>query len=86
MTLKTDGSDRIVAPKTVRERFGMKEGTDLEMQEIAEGVSLKPISKRASLERAGHFLVHTGKAPAGFNVLRSIADDREERIRKLGGV
>ena len=86
MTLKIDKAGRVVLPKPVRDRFGLRAGSDLEVQEIAEGVVLKPVSKRPSLVRSGRFLVHTGRLPQGFDVLKAIDDDREERMRKLAGL
>jgi AbrB family looped-hinge helix DNA binding protein len=86
MTLKIDKAGRIVLPKPVRDRLGLRAGTDLEMHETAQGVVLKPVSKRPSLVRAGRFLVHTGRLPRGFDALNAIADDREERMRKLAGL
>ncbi|MEK7403884.1 MAG: AbrB/MazE/SpoVT family DNA-binding domain-containing protein [Acidobacteriota bacterium] len=65
MTLKIDGAGRIVLPKPVRDRLGLKAGTDLEIQVTAEAVVLTPVARRPSLVRAGRFLVHAGKAPAG---------------------
>lgn len=86
MTLKIDRAGRIVVPKAVRDRLGLTAGTDLEMRETADGVVLNPVMRRPSLKRVGRFLVHTAAAPGGFDVVRSIADDREERIRKLAGL
>ena len=85
MTIRIDGAGRVVLPKPVRDRFGLRAGTDLELEATAEGVLLKPVLKRPSLVRAGRFLVHTGKPPAGFDALKAIREDREERVRKLAG-
>jgi len=86
MNIRIDRAGRIVLPKPVRDRFGLKAGADLELQESAEGLLLRPVSKHPSLARAGRFLIHTGKAPAGFDILRAIDEDREERIKKLAGL
>ena len=85
MTLKIDKAGRVVLPKPVRDRFGLRAGSSLQVQETPEGVVLKPISKRPSLVRAGRFLVHTGKLPKGFDVLQAIEQDREARLQKLAG-
>ena len=86
MILKIDKAGRIVVPKPVRERFGLKAGRNLEMQETTEGLLLKPVAQRPSLVRAGRFLVHTGQLPPGYDILEAIADQREEQLRKLAGV
>jgi AbrB family looped-hinge helix DNA binding protein len=86
MKLKIDKAGRIVIPKAMRERLKWNTGTDLEMQETAEGLLLKPIGQRPSLVRSGRFLVHTGELPGGQDILKAIAHHREERLRKLAGL
>jgi AbrB family looped-hinge helix DNA binding protein len=85
MTLRIDGAGRVVLPKPVRDRFGLKAGTDLEIEETSEGVMLKPVQRRLSLVNRNGLLVHRGKLPKGFDWNRLIEDDREERLRKLAG-
>jgi len=83
MTLKIDGAGRVVLPKPVRDRFGLKAGTDLELQETAEGVVLKPVRQRPSLVMRDGLLVHRGKLPKGIDWNRLVDDDRADRIRSL---
>jgi AbrB family looped-hinge helix DNA binding protein len=85
MTLKIDRAGRVVLPKPVRDRLGLKAGTDLEMQETAEGVILRPVQHRPSLIMRDGLLVHRGKLPKGFDWNRMIDEDREDRMRKLAG-
>ncbi len=85
MTVKVDKAGRVVLPKPVRDRLGLHEGSDLEMEETPEGVVLKPAERRASLVRKGSFLVHTGKLPPGYDLLKAIDQDREDRDRKNWG-
>ena len=86
MRLKIDSTGRIVIPKSVRDRLGLRAGADLEVIETADGVILRPVSRRPSLVRAGRFLVHTGKLARGSDVRHPLAEDREERLRKLAGL
>jgi AbrB family looped-hinge helix DNA binding protein len=86
MTLKIDKAGRVILPKPVRDRLGLCAGSDLEIQETPEGVVLKPADRRPSLIRKGSFLVHTGEIPSGYDVLRAIDEDREERMRKAWGL
>jgi AbrB family looped-hinge helix DNA binding protein len=83
MKLKIDRAGRIVLPKPTRDRLGLQAGTDLELFESSDGVTLKPIHRRSSLVRKGRFLVHTGELPAGYDVLKAIEDDREHRLKDL---
>jgi AbrB family looped-hinge helix DNA binding protein len=86
MTLKVDKAGRVILPKPLRDRLGLHAGSDLEIQEIPEGVVLKPTGRRPSLVRKGRFLVHTGEIPPGYDILKAIDEDREERMRKAWGL
>ena len=86
MTLKIDKAGRVILPKPVRERLGLRAGRDLEVQETPEGVLLKPAERRPSLLKKGSFWVHTGELTAGYDILKAIDDDRDERLRKAWGL
>ena len=86
MTLKIDRAGRVVLPKPVRDRLGLCPGSDLEIQETAEGVVIKPASRKPSLVKRGLFWVHTGEIPAGYDFLEIIDEDREERMRRAWGL
>ena len=83
MTLKMDKAGRVILPKPVRDRLGLREGSDLEVEETPEGVMLKPVAARPSMLKKRGLWVHTGKVPPGFDVVKAVQDDREDRIRKL---
>jgi AbrB family looped-hinge helix DNA binding protein len=86
MTVKIDKAGRVILPKPLRDRLGLRAGSDLEIQETAEGVVLKPIERQPSMIKKHGLWVHTGKVPPGFDIVQAIHDDREERIRKLAGL
>jgi AbrB family looped-hinge helix DNA binding protein len=86
MMLKIDKAGRVILPKPIRDRLGLRAGNDLEIEETAEGIVLKPAERRPSLIRKGSFLVHTGEIPRGYDILKAIEDDREERMRKAWGL
>ena len=56
------------------------------MQETAEGVVLRPVHREPSMIKKHGFWVHTGKIPPGYDVLKAIDEDREERMRKAWGL
>jgi AbrB family looped-hinge helix DNA binding protein len=85
MTLKIDKAGRVVLPKPIRDRLGLHAGSDLEVEETPDGVTLKPSARQPSMIKKQGLWVHTGKVPAGFDIAQAIRDDREERIRKLAG-
>jgi AbrB family looped-hinge helix DNA binding protein len=86
MTLRIDQAGRVVLPKPIRDRFGLKAGTDLEIEETAEGITLKPVQQQPSLVKRDGLLVHRGKLPNGYNWNRLLQDYREERLHKLAGL
>jgi AbrB family looped-hinge helix DNA binding protein len=86
MTLKIDKAGRLVLPKPVRDRLGLRAGTSLEIEETAEGVVLRPVQRRASLVIRDGLLIHRGKPAKGFDWNRLLEDGREERMRQLAGL
>jgi AbrB family looped-hinge helix DNA binding protein len=86
MTLRIDKAGRVILPKPVRDRLGLREGSDLELVEIPEGVVLKPTERRHSMIKKQGLWVHAGKLPAGFDGVKAIRDDHEERIRSLASL
>ena len=86
MTLKIDKAGRVILPKPVRDRLGLHAGSDLEIEETPDGVVLRPADRRPSMVKKGSFWVHTGELPPGYDMLKAIDDDREERTRKAWGL
>ena len=86
MTLKLDNFGRIVLPKEIRERLGLRAGMDLEIKERPEGLLIKPAHEQPALVKEGRFLVHSGRLPRSYDILTAVEDDREDRMRKLGGL
>jgi AbrB family looped-hinge helix DNA binding protein len=82
MTLTIDGAGRVVIPKLVRDKLGLRAGSSLEMLETPDGVTLKPVDQKSCLVRKGRFLVYTGEVPAGFDVVKAIEEEREAQDRK----
>lgn len=83
-----DGITHSIVPRSLGyTRFlGLREGSDIEMEETPEGLMLKPVETRPSMIKKDGLWVHTGKVPPGFDVVQAIREDREERIRKLSGL
>lgn len=86
MTLKIDTAGRVVLPKPIRDRLGLSPGADLELRETSEGILLSPKDRRSALEKNGNFLVYTGELPQGYDILKAIDDDRDDRARRAWGL
>jgi AbrB family looped-hinge helix DNA binding protein len=85
MNVKIDKSGRIVLPKPVRDRFRLRQGSDLEIEERPEGVLLKPVEQRPSMVKKNGLWVHLGELPEGYDWDRLIDDEREDRIKYISG-
>ena len=47
---------------------------------------LKLVEQGPAMLKKDGLWVHAGKMPAGFDVVQSIRDDRDDRIRKVAGL
>jgi AbrB family looped-hinge helix DNA binding protein len=85
MKLRLDKSGRLVLPKPLRQRLGLRAGTTFEATEAAEGVLLRPLTRRPSLVDRDGFLVHTGQATRAFDWQELSEDLEQERLRDILG-
>jgi len=85
MTVKMDSAGRIVLPKPIRDHLGLTPGAELELTEADGKLTLAPAEEPSALVRENGRWVMTGKLPPGFNMLKFIEDEREARIREIGG-
>jgi AbrB family looped-hinge helix DNA binding protein len=83
MNLKVDRAGRVILPKLIRDRLGLRAGSNLEVLETDLGVELRPIQIQPSMVKKEGLWVHTGQVPPGFDLVQAIRDDREEQNRRL---
>ena len=77
--LRIDKSGRIVVPKPLQERLGLKPGTELEVLDQQGGMLLRTVEERPALVKIDGLWVHRGVAQPGANWDRIIQEVREER-------
>ena len=82
MTLKIDKAGRIVVPKPLRERLGLKADTELEVLEQPEGLLLRPVGQRSSMIQVDGLWVHQGPSAPGANWDRVLEDVREGLVHE----
>ncbi|MDP8984757.1 MAG: AbrB/MazE/SpoVT family DNA-binding domain-containing protein [Pseudomonadota bacterium] len=80
MILKIDQSGRIVVPKPLRDRLGLKPDMEVELLERVDGVLLRPIEQRASMLNVDGLWVHQGTPSPDANWEQALDDVRDERI------
>jgi AbrB family looped-hinge helix DNA binding protein len=86
MHVKIDKAGRIVLPKPLRDRFRLRQGSDLEIEERPEGLLLKPVDQRPSMVQRNGIWVHLGRLPKGFDWETLVDDARDDRIKDLSGL
>ena len=86
MTLTIDRAGRVVIPKPVRDKLGLRAGSTLEMLETPEGVTLKPADRKSPLAMERGFLVITSELPPGYDMTNAVEEEREARYRKIWGL
>ena len=84
MVVKIDNAGRIIVPKKVRERLGLRKDSELQLEESADGITLKPIQQKSAWVRDKHgWLVYTGTLPGNIDWNHLVQEDREARIREI---
>jgi AbrB family looped-hinge helix DNA binding protein len=86
MTLTIDKAGRIVLPKRVRDRLHLHPGANLSLEEIPEGLIVRPVRRKPSLVEEDGILVHMGEPPANYDWNRVLEDERDERLREIAGL
>ncbi len=84
-----DKAGRIVVPKPLRDRLGLKPDTQLEVIEQPQGVLLKRLEQRPSMVKIDGLSVHQGSAEVGANweaILEEVRDERIDAILKRNQV
>jgi AbrB family looped-hinge helix DNA binding protein len=83
LRLKLDKLGRVVLPKPLRARYGLRPGTELEIVECAQEFALRPARSGPSLVEIGGILVHQGVPQGELDIVKAIREDREERLQHL---
>jgi AbrB family looped-hinge helix DNA binding protein len=84
MAVKIDKSGRIVVPKPLRDRLGLKPEMELEVHEHADGVLLRVPVPHPTMVHVDGLWVHQGTAPAHADWVRVLEDVRDGRLRAVG--
>lgn len=83
MRLKLDRLGRVVLPRPLRARYRLRPGTELEITEGPQEFALRPTHSAPSQVEVDGILVHQGIPNEDLNILETVRDEREERIRHL---
>jgi AbrB family looped-hinge helix DNA binding protein len=81
MKTTLDRFGRLVVPKDIRDRLGLRAGSEIEIDEKDNEVVLKPVVHEPSLMVKEGILVYSGAATG--DIRGAVRAHREERIRKI---
>jgi AbrB family looped-hinge helix DNA binding protein len=81
--VKIDKSGRIVLPKRLRDRLGIRLDGELEITAEAEGVLLRAVREHPAMVKIGGLWVHRGAAPSDVDWKRVVESARQERIDSI---
>lgn len=80
MIITIDRAGRIVVPKSLRDRFGLHPGTELEIEAVADGLHLRARDAAPSfIEKDGVLVHHAGGPPLELDVAAFIRRERAAR-------
>ena len=83
MKITIDRAGRIVIPKSIRERYHLQPGTELQIESEADGISLKICDTEPSIIRKRGILVHHGSDTLTLDTADFVNRQRESRNLEL---
>jgi len=81
--MRVDKAGRMVLPKSVRDRLGLKKGGRLTIEESPDGITLRPLKESPRFVNENGIMVFVGKVPKDIDWEKLREEDREERFRDL---
>ncbi len=83
LIIPIDKAGRVVLPKEVRDRMGLRAGSEFEVVEEESRIILKPVEKEPKLVRKGGVLVFVPEEDFSANGEEAVKAAREERDQKF---
>jgi bifunctional DNA-binding transcriptional regulator/antitoxin component of YhaV-PrlF toxin-antitoxin module len=89
MNIRIDKTGRLVLPKSLRSQYGITPETELELIPSADGLLLRRVAERPSLQRIDGLWVHQGSStattPAAWaGAIDGVRDERAGSGWKVG--
>ncbi|PYX34793.1 MAG: AbrB family transcriptional regulator [Acidobacteria bacterium] len=86
MKLRLDKLGRIVLPKPLRLRYGLRPGMELEVNEGAQEIVLRPARSSPTMVNDRGVWIHQGTPVSEVDFDNAIREDREDRLKRIGGM
>jgi AbrB family looped-hinge helix DNA binding protein len=87
MTITLDKMNRLVVPKSLRERLSLQAGDELEITLEPDGIKLRPIQPNSPIMMEDGVLVCSSEVPvSAWDIGAFIDRQRDQRSQTLGGL
>ena len=87
MILTLDKMNRVVVPKSLRDRLALQPGDELEITLEGDAMKLRPVHPAATTSIEKGILVCTSEVPtAAWDIPAFMDQQRNQRSRDLGGI
>lgn len=87
MTLALNKMNRLVVPKSLRDRFSLQPGDELEITLEADGIKLRPLHPTSPVSLEDGVLVCSSEVPvSAWDIGALIEQQRDQRSQTLGGL
>ena len=87
--LSIDPAGRLVIPKEIRDRYGFRAGYTLEMEDTGTEVILRPATEPEVILRIVNgfpvFEIPRARGTDTTDIVEQIAEDRDDRVRRILG-
>ncbi len=84
--VEIDKAGRIVVPKRFRDALHLTPGTRVRIEQEGEKLVLEQDAPEPRLEMRDGLWVMVGGPPANYDIVRSIDEQRERRLRYVAGL
>lgn len=87
MILTLDKMSRLVVPKSLRDRFGLQPGDELEISLEGDGIKLRPVQPIPVIGEQEGVVICSSEMPASaWNFPAFIEQQRDQRSHDLGEI
>ena len=87
--VQIDGVGRLVIPKEIRDRYGFRAGHHIELEDTGTEVIIRPAAESEVILRIVNgfpvFEIPRAAGTDSSDIVQQIAEDRNERVRKILG-
>lgn len=86
MKLRLDKLGRVLLPKPLRARYGLRPGAELEISEGEQEFVVRPARSGPTMVNDRGIWIHQGVSVGEVDFAKVLRDDREERLKHVGGM